>query len=142
MSARINGAAKKRVLFVCTHNEVRSLTAEQVYRGRDDIEIRSAGTASHARNRLTKEVVDWADLVVVFEPKHAETIKNKFPEEEGRTNLICLKLDDKYEYKHPKLVIKLVSRLKPYLGEPVPQHASTRRAEGSLFRRMVQGWLF
>jgi predicted protein tyrosine phosphatase len=142
MSARINGASKKRVLFVCTHNEVRSLTAEQVYRGRDDIETRSAGTASHARNPLTKDVVDWADLVVVFEPKHAETIKKQFPEEEGRTDLICLKLSDKYEYKNPKLMIKLASRLKPYLGEPAQKHASTSRVEGSLFRRMVQGWLF
>jgi len=80
MASAINGVSKKRVLFVCTHNQVRSLTAEHVYRGRKDIEVRSAGIASHARNRLTRDVVDWADLVVVFEPKHAETIKKKFPE--------------------------------------------------------------
>src|SRR5882672_2058679 len=111
MSARVELLPKKKVLFVCTHNEVRSLTAEHVYRRRTDLEIRSAGVASHSKNPLTKDVVDWADLVVAFEPKHVETIKRQFPEEQRRTDFVCLRLPDKFEYKSPKLVIKLIARL-------------------------------
>ena len=142
MNAPLESSPKKRVLFVCTHNEVRSLTAEHVYRGRQDLEIRSAGLASHAKNPVTKDAVNWADLVVVFEPQHADKIKKQFPEERSRTDLVCLKLADKFEYKSPKLVFKLVSKLRPYLGEPPKDETKPNLYEGSFFRRLVQGTLF
>lgn len=133
---------KKRVLFVCTHNEVRSLTAEQLYRRRSDLEVRSAGIASHAKNPLTPEVIDWADLVVTFEPKHSDQVCKRFPDKARQHSVVCLGLKDEYEYKSPKLVIKLVSKLKPYLGTPEPEPAAKQPSDTSFFRRWIQGMLF
>jgi len=143
MNALSESSPRKKVLFVCTHNEVRSLTAENVYRGRQDLEVRSAGLASHAKNPVTADAVNWADLVVVFEPQHAEKIKRQFPRHQSRSEMVCLKLADKFEYKSPKLVLKLVARLRPYLGEPAPnsEPVSTQH-EGSFLRRLVQNNLF
>ncbi len=58
---------KLRVLFVCTQNKVRSLTAEHLYRVRPDLDVRSCGTAPFAKNQLTEEVMKWADMVFIFD---------------------------------------------------------------------------
>ena len=38
-----------KVLFICTQNLMRSPTAEALYRGRPDLDVRSAGVAKDAR---------------------------------------------------------------------------------------------
>jgi predicted protein tyrosine phosphatase len=110
--------SKKRVLFVCTHNQVRSLTAEQIYRGRADLEVRSAGTAEHANAPLTPELFDWADQVFVFSRRQRKVIEERFPNSFGGKTVVCLHLPDRFEYKSPKLVIKLTGKLERYLGRP------------------------
>ena len=132
---------KKHVLFVCTHNEVRSLTAEHLYRGNPDLEVQSAGIASHAKNAVTPELLEWADLVVAFEPRHVKAIKKQFGSPDRRKNVICLGLRDKFEYKSPKLMLKLTAKLKPYLGAP-PSAERGSLDEGPFWLRWAQAYLF
>jgi len=113
-----NVRSKKRVLFVCTHNQVRSRTAEQIYRNRPDLEVRSAGTAEHASVPLTPELFEWADQVFVFSKRQRRVIEERFPNSLGGKTVVCLHLPDKFEYKSPKLVIKLTGKLERYLGKP------------------------
>jgi predicted protein tyrosine phosphatase len=109
---------KLRVLFVCTQNKVRSLTAEHLYRGRPDLEVKSAGTANFAKNQFTKELLEWSEVVFVFDDSQLEFIGQKFgPAALGRP-VVCLGLPDVFTYKSDPLVVKLVAKLDPYLGRP------------------------
>jgi predicted protein tyrosine phosphatase len=48
-----------RVLFVCSQNRLRSPTAEQVFAGREGIEVASAGLNHGAEETLTPEALAW-----------------------------------------------------------------------------------
>ena len=98
---------KLRVLFVCTQNKVRSLTAEHLYRERPDLDVRSCGTAAFAKNQLTEEVMKWADMVFIFDELQAEAIEKKF----GKDAFV-------YQYKSESLILKLTAKIEPYLGRP------------------------
>lgn len=124
-----NAQAKKRVLFVCHHNQVRSATAEQVYRGRADLEVRSAGVAEYAAVPLTGELFEWADVVFVFSKRQQRIVEARFGDRSDRKRLVCLRLPDRFEYKSPKLISKLTGKLRPYLGPPADdQWASAARS--------------
>ena len=110
--------SKKRVLFVCTQNKVRSLTAEHLYRGRPDLEVKSCGTATFAKNQLTKELVNWAEVVFTFDDSQMEVIGKNFAKETAGRVIICLGLPDIFTYKSDALVVKLTTKLDPYLGRP------------------------
>lgn len=110
--------SKKRVLFVCRENRVRSLTAEVLYRGRSDLEVRSAGVAEYAAAPLTAELFDWADQVFVFSPAQQRIVEARFGERGGGKRLVCLPLRDRFDYKSPELVSKLTRKLRRYLGPP------------------------
>ena len=93
-----------RVLFVCTGNIFRSLTADFALRAllshRTDIHVSSAGTddfphevrprvrnyllakgfdvSAHRRRTLTQALVDDSDLVVAMSTDHQDLIRNRF----------------------------------------------------------------
>ena len=110
--------ARKRVLFVCTQNKVRSLTAEHLYRGRPDLDVKSCGTATFAKNQLTAELMNWAEVVFYFDDSQIEVIEKCFSKEAQEKPVICLGLADVFTYKSDALVVKLVTKLEPYLGRP------------------------
>ena len=58
---------KLKVLFVCTGNIDRSPTAEEIFRSYPGVEAKSAGTSELAPTRISKELVEWADLILVME---------------------------------------------------------------------------
>ncbi len=106
------------MLFVCSQNQVRSLTAEVVYRGRPDLEVKSAGLAEYATVPLTQELFDWADEVFVFSKRQRAVIEERFHNSSGGKTVICLHLPDRFEYKSPELIMKLTMKLQPYIGKP------------------------
>lgn len=71
---------RNRVLFVCTANLQRSPTAQSLFRSwKGRWETRSAGISPVlGGNGLTQELIDWADLILVMEPVHAEYIEAQF----------------------------------------------------------------
>ena len=118
---------KLRVLFVCTQNKVRSLTAEHLYRVRPDLEVKSCGTANFAKNQLTSELVEWAEILFVFDETHLEALEQRFGLDTLSEPVVNLGLADIFNYKSDALVVKLVTKLDPYLGRPTakkcPQHS-------------------
>lgn len=48
----------QRILFVCSQNKLRSPTAEQVFGGRGDLEVASAGLNHDAEQPLGAELVE------------------------------------------------------------------------------------
>jgi protein-tyrosine phosphatase len=97
----------RRLLFVCTGNIFRSLTADvaltRLLAGRRDIHVSSAGTvdyphvvrpytreyllskgydvSGHARRTLTRAIMDESDLVVAMSTDHQATIRERFGRE-------------------------------------------------------------
>jgi predicted protein tyrosine phosphatase len=119
---------KLRVLFICTQNKVRSLTAEHLYRVRPDFEVKSCGTANFAKNQLTPELVEWAEILFVFDETQMEALEQRFGLNSLRKPVVNLGLPDIFTYKSDALVVKLVAKLDPYLGRPTatkcPAHAA------------------
>lgn len=106
-----------RVLFVCTQNLQRSPTAEALYSGRPDLEVRSAGIMHDARVPLTAELLQWADAIYVMEELHRRHIERAFPALVRAKRIVCLDIPDMYYYMEPELVALLRQKLRPELGE-------------------------
>lgn len=108
---------RKRILFVCTANQHRSRTAEDLYRGNPSYEVNSAGTDVDERDPderpVTSEVLDWADIVFVMEPYHRQVIAERYPSLAKR--VVVLGIEDLYYRGDPVLIKLLESRLSAYL---------------------------
>ena len=66
------------LLFVCGRNQKRSPTAERIYRNDPRVAVRSVGVSEQSRRRLTREDLQWADLVLVMEKRYASRIREQF----------------------------------------------------------------
>ena len=107
------------VLFVCSKNQWRSPTGEQVWRRTPGLHVQSAGTSSSARRRLTVGDIRWADVILVMEQKHKSRIMADFRDEVRYKALHVLDIPDDYKYMDPELVELLRERAAPYiLAEP------------------------
>lgn len=106
----------KDVLFVCSQNQLRSPTAEQVFSRRRDIEVASAGTNHDADTPLTHGLVAWADIIFVMERAHRAKLQKNFQASLKRARVICLDIPDDYEFMDPELVRLLEAKVPRYLG--------------------------
>jgi predicted protein tyrosine phosphatase len=91
------------VLFICSRNQWRSPTAEQVWRKRG-FSVRSAGTSPRARRTVTLEDLRWADVVFVMESKHRDRLQASFARAIAHKPLHVLGIPDDYKYMDPELV--------------------------------------
>ena len=109
---------RERLLFVCSHNLSRSLTAELLLRDMTGYEVRSGGTFRDARVCVTQELVVWADRVFVMEEHHAESLRERFPLAITEKILICLDIPDEYQPLTEELFGVLVDRLALHIRFP------------------------
>lgn len=106
---------KIKILFVCSQNRWRSLTAEKIFHGVNGYEVRSAGTEEHARIKITEGHVGWADIIFVMEKKHARRIQDKFRSSLLDKRIICLNIADDYQFMDEDLVGLLESSVSEYI---------------------------
>ena len=104
-----------KVLFVCSRNLRRSLTAEQIFRDMPGIEARSAGTQPSARIAVTEGVLGWADLILVMEKSHLRRLEERYPEALAGKQVIALHIRDNYEFMQPELIDELEAKVLPLL---------------------------
>ena len=97
-------ATRIKILFVCSRNRRRSLTAETIFKGEPAWDVRSAGTEESARIKVTAGQLGWADVIVVMEKRHKERLQQKYPEELAAKRCVCLFISDDYEFMEPRLV--------------------------------------
>lgn len=107
-----------KLLFVCSRNKWRSLTAEKIFDGINGYEVRSAVTEDGARVKVTEGHIGWADYVFVMEKKHASKLKQKFPEKLTNKRVICLDIPDDYSFMDEDLIEILKSRVSEYIEVP------------------------
>lgn len=106
------------MLFVCSRNKWRSLTAEKIFARFDGYEVRSAGTEEQARIKLTSGHIGWADMIFAMEKKHIRRIKEKFQDMLAGKKLICLDIPDDYQFMDEDLIEILFSRVSEYIDIP------------------------
>ena len=102
------------MLFVCTGNIDRSPTAEALPKEKEGFEVKSAGTWMGARKVVSKELIDWADIVFVMEEHHKEALIKI--DQNAEAKIIVLGVDDHYLKGDPELMRILKERLSEYLG--------------------------
>lgn len=107
---------KAKLLFVCTGNRDRSPTAEDLFRNSKDYEARSAGTHSFAVQRITQELIDWADKIYVMselEDGHLTHLEQHFDLKDKA--VIDLDIPDRYERGSQELISLLSARISRHL---------------------------
>jgi predicted protein tyrosine phosphatase len=109
-----------KVLFVCSQNRLRSPTADKVFSADPRLEVRSAGVDRDAIVPITRELLEWADVIFVMEKRHRNAIHRSFKDIYQRKRIICLYIPDVYDYMDPELVQLLehsvASQLEPFLS--------------------------
>src|ERR1700757_407653 len=92
-----------KLLFICSQNRIRSLTAEHMLQGVPGYAVKSAGTEPRSRIRVNEGHLGWADLIFVMEKKHKRILEENFGEALQGKSVVCLHIEDVYRYMDPDL---------------------------------------
>ncbi len=104
------------ILFLCTANIQRSKTAEELFSAADKTNVyRSAGLSTKyvrkARSTMcTEEMLQWANVVYVFEQLHIERIR-EYTGDVYLHKITNLEIEDNYKYFQRELILLLLERL-------------------------------
>jgi predicted protein tyrosine phosphatase len=107
-----------KLLFVCSRNRIRSLSAEKLFEGFPAYQVRSVGTQSDARIAVTAGHIGWADMIFVMEKSHLNRISRKFPEALRGKRIVTLHIPDEYQFMQRELLDELRGKLGPYVTLP------------------------
>lgn len=105
-----------KLLFICSRNKWRSKTAEEIFKGLEGYEVRSAGTAESARIKVNEKLLIWADVIFVMERKHKKRLKEKFPLIISTKEIKVLDIPDDYQYMDKELIELLNTSVFAYLN--------------------------
>ena len=83
---------------------MRSATAHKIFESDPRFEIKSAGTDDTATVRLSNELLEWADAIVVMEKHHRNKIRKNYPDVYKRKPIVCLYIPDDYDFMQPDLI--------------------------------------
>ncbi len=104
-----------KLLFICSRNKIRSLTAEKLIEGVPGYEARSAGTQPGARIGVTPGLLRWADLIFYMEKSHLQKVRERFPEDIAGKHGITLHIPDDYQFMAEDLIEELRSKLAEHI---------------------------
>lgn len=104
------------LLFICSQNKRRSLTAEKLFDGYLGHRAFSAGTESNARIKVTPGMLKRADIIFCMEKKHVRRLREKYPDIIGGKKVICLNISDDYSYMDRELQELLRDCVEEYLS--------------------------
>ncbi len=103
------------ILFICSRNLWRSRTAETIFKDNKDHLVKSAGTATSARVRVSAKLIIWADIIFVMEKKHKQRLSENFPDEMQSKEVFVLDIADDYRYMDEALIEIIQTSVTPYL---------------------------
>lgn len=102
------------LLFVCSRNKRRSLTAEKLFNGRGGNRAFSAGTETVARVKLTEGMLSRADIIFCMEKKHVRRVREKYGDITADKRIVCLNIPDDFEFMDEELIELLESSVGEY----------------------------
>ncbi len=80
------------------------------------LEVASAGLDKASPERVTPELLEWAELIFVMERAHRVKLSKQFRPHLKNQKIICLDIPDEYSYMDPRLVRLLEAVVLPHLG--------------------------
>lgn len=83
---------------------MRSATAHEIYKNDERFEVKSAGTDESANVVISRELLEWADSIVVMEKHHHNTIRKKYPGIYNEKKIVCLFIPDEYYFMQVELI--------------------------------------
>jgi predicted protein tyrosine phosphatase len=86
-----------------------------VFRDDPRVEARSAGINPDAPVPVTRELLEWAELVFVMEKRQRNRIRKAFPDLYAAKRIVCLYIPDRYDRMDPVLVRLLREGVEPHL---------------------------
>jgi len=104
------------VLFVCSRNQWRSPTAEQVWRRHPCLSVRSGGTSPSARHPVSVRDLSWAQVIFVREDKHKSRLIADYRRVLEHKPIHVLDIPDEYKFMDPELVNLLRVSVREILG--------------------------
>ena len=104
-----------RVLFVCHYNRKRSATAERIFGKDPGLDVRSAGTSEDALVRVNQRMLEWADVIFIMDDDQRHGLTRMFPGHAALDRLVCLDIQDRYDFLDPELITLLRERTAPHL---------------------------
>lgn len=109
---------RPKLLFVCSRNRIRSLTAEEVFREIGGLNVRSAGTQPGARILINEKHIRWANTIFVMERSHLAKLQSRFLEALEGKAVVVLDIPDIYDPMDPELVSDLWSKVADHYPLP------------------------
>ena len=103
------------LLFICSRNQWRSPTAENLWRKHPNYNARSAGTSPRAKRTVNAGDIQWADRIFVMEQKHKNRLRAEFTRLLDHKLIDVLNIPDEYQYMDPELVAELEAIVGGYL---------------------------
>ena len=104
---------KTKLLFVCILNLQRSPTAESLFENYENYEAKSCGIDISAEKQISKQAVEWADIIFCMEDIHKNFIVKNFPQAQNK-EIIVFNIPDIYYRDDPELIRILKEKLKKY----------------------------
>ena len=104
------------ILFICSRNQWRSPTAEEIWKRNPKYNVRSAGTSPKARKTISPVDIRWADIIFVMEDKHKKRLVSKFTRMLDYKTIHILKIADEYQYMDVDLISELEIKVKSYFN--------------------------
>jgi protein-tyrosine phosphatase len=92
------------LLFICSRNKRRSLTAEAIYKNSSAHNVRSAGTGETARIQVSEKMLLWADIIFVMEKRHKQLLEQRFENALHDKQVVVLDIPDEYDYMDEDLI--------------------------------------
>lgn len=111
-----------KLLFICSRNRWRSLTAEKIFHGVNGHDVRSAGTEDKARVKVTSGHIGWADLIFVMEKKHIRRLQERFRDILEGKKIVCLNIPDDYQFMDSELIEVLISSVSEHIDLSVKMY--------------------
>lgn len=102
--ANLPTSGHTNVLFICSRNQWRSPTAEQVWRRHPGLFVRSAGTSPNARYPVSASDLVWAQVIFVMEEKHKSRLLAGHRPVLQNKPIHVLDIPDEYRCMNPELV--------------------------------------
>ncbi len=102
-------------MFICSQNMLRSPTAEEVFSRVPGLEVTSAGTEADAEMRVSLDLVEWADIILVMETYHRKRLQTMFGSALKEKEPVVLGIRDDYECMDLELVEILKVKVPRYL---------------------------
>ncbi len=105
------------LLFICSRNQWRSPTAEQIWKQHTGYCVRSAGTSPNAKKTVSPMDIRWADFIFVMEEKHKNRLIARFTRMLTYKPIYVLDIPDEYKYMDSELISKLETKVTEIINQ-------------------------